>query len=334
MQTFLKAVTIMKNTEKLLALLITTEDYISGQAIAEQLCISRQAVWKAITSLREQGYEIDSVTRRGYKLAAMPKHLNAPSLQTKLRTSVLGKNLVLLDEVKSTNDHLKMLGAQDCPNGTVVAARLQTAGKGRMGRVWQAKRDSSITFSVLLRPRMTPHEVGAVTPLAGLAVCKALRDYTGLDCKIKWPNDIIVGKKKLVGILTEMSAEFDAVEYLIIGTGINVDQAVFPEEIAYKATSLLLETGRHYDKNDLLACVLQYMEQTFAENGFSFSAAAHSEYSDLCATIGRSVTFKRGSRRINGMAAGVSQNGELKVMLSDGSVCTVNSGEVTIQGIY
>lgn len=324
----------MKNTEKLLALLMTTEDYISGQALAEQLCISRQAVWKAVTALREQGYEIDSVTRRGYKLTAMPKHLNAPSLQAKLRTKVLGKSLTVLDEVRSTNDYLKVLGAEGCPNGAVVAARMQTAGKGRMGRVWQAKRDSSIPFSVLLRPRMTPHEVGAVTPLTGLAVCKALRDFTGLDCKIKWPNDIIVGKKKLVGILTEMSAEFDAVEYIIIGTGINVDQAVFPEEIAFKATSLLLETGRHYDKNALLACVLMYMERTFADNNLTLSAAAHSEYSDLCATIGRNVTFKRGSRRINGMAVGVSQNGELKVMLSDGSICTVNSGEVTIQGIY
>ena len=189
-------------------------------------------------------------------------------------------------------------------------------------------------FSFLLRPKIAPSEVSAITPLAGLAVCKALREFSGIDCKIKWPNDIIIGRKKLAGILTEMSAEFDAVEYIVSGIGINVDQAVFPESIAFKATSLLLETGRHYDKNKLLACVLKHIEDEFISNNLELSYTALSEYSELCATIGRNVTFIRGSRRISGMAVSVSDKGELKIMLSDGTICTVNSGEVTIQGIY
>ena len=131
-----------------------------------------------------------------------------------------------------------------------------------------------------------------------------------------------------------MSAEFDAVEYVVTGIGVNVDQIEFPEEIAYKATSILLETGRHYDKNKLLACVLKHIEDEFISNNLELSYTALSEYSELCATIGRNITFTRGTRRISGMAVGVAENGELKVMLSDGTVCSVYSGEVTVQGIY
>ena len=141
-------------------------------------------------------------------------------------------------------------------------------------------------------------------------------------------------KKKIVGILTEMAAEFDAVEYIITGIGVNIDQAVFPEEIEYKATSILLETGRHYDKNRLLAKILTCLEKELLSNNLRLSQTALEEYSDLCATIGKGITFTRGSRKINGMAVGVAENGELKVMLSDGSICSVYSGEVTVQGIY
>ncbi len=321
-------------TDKLLELLTEKKEYISGQAIAEQLGISRQAVWKFINALRDEGYEISSVPRKGYRLESSPKHLNSASLKSLLQTNVIGKNIIVLETVGSTNEYLKTLGAEGCENGTVVAAREQVSGKGRLGRQWTAKRDDSVMFSFLLRPKIAPSEVSAITPLAGLAVCKALREFSGIDCKIKWPNDIIIGRKKLAGILTEMSAEFDAVEYIVSGIGINVDQAVFPESIAFKATSLLLETGRHYDKNKLLACVLKHIEDEFISNNLELSYTALSEYSELCATIGRNVTFIRGSRRISGMAVSVSDKGELKIMLSDGTICTVNSGEVTIQGIY
>ena len=186
-----------------------------------------------------------------------------------------------------------------------MTAREQTKGKGRLGRSWASQKDENLAFSILLRPSISPREISSITPLAGLAVCRALRDVTGLDLKIKWPNDIILGKKKMVGILTEMAAEFDAVEYVITGIGVNVDQTTFPEEIAYKATSLLLETGRHYDKNRLLAGLLT-----------------------------RIVTFKKGTRNISGVAVDIDEQGALKVMLSDGSLRTVNAGEVTVQGIY
>lgn len=320
--------------KKILDILLNTDDFISGQEISEKLGVSRQAVWKAINALKEKGYEIQSVTNRGYHLVSSPNYLNESSLKSLLHNKIIGKNLIVLDSVNSTNDYLKKLGNEGGENGTVVAAREQTKGKGRLGRTWQSKKDDGIAFSVILRPNVAPSEVSAITPLAGLAVCKAIREYTKLDCVIKWPNDIIIGRKKLVGILTEMSAEFDAVEYVITGIGINVDHTSFPEEIAFKATSLLLETGRHIDKNEFLACVLEHLENEFVKNNLELTPTALSEYTDLCATVGRSVTFQRGTRRISGMAVGVSEHGELKVMMSDGTISLVNSGEVTVQGIY
>ena len=320
--------------KKILDILLNADDFISGQEISEKLGVSRQAVWKSINALKEKGYEIQSVTNRGYRLVSSPNYLNESSLKSLLHNKIIGKNLIVLDSVNSTNDYLKKLGNEGCENGTVVAAREQTRGKGRLGRTWQSKKDDGIAFSVLLRPNVAPSEVSAITPLAGLAVCKAIREYTKLDCVIKWPNDIIIGRKKLVGILTEMSAEFDAVEYVITGIGINVDHTSFPEEIAFKATSLLLETGRHIDKNEFLACVLKHLENEFVKNNLELTPTALSEYTDLCATVGRSVTFQRGTRRISGMAVGVSEHGELKVMMSDGTISLVNSGEVTVQGIY
>ena len=238
--------------EQILALLTSCGGYLSGQALAKELGVSRQAVWKGINALRSSGCVIESAPNKGYKLVSLPEYLNETAVNKYLDTTVIGKKLIVLDSVDSTNDYLKRLGGDGCESGTVVTTREQKSGKGRLGRSWTSKRDENLAFSILLRPNLAPKDVTPITPLAGLAMCKALRKTTGLDCKIKWPNDVIIGKKKLVGILTEMCAEFDAVEYVITGIGVNVDQIDFPEEIAYKATSILLETGRHYDKNRLL----------------------------------------------------------------------------------
>ncbi len=320
--------------DKILEILINSDDYVSGQEISEKLGVSRQAVWKAVNVLKNRGFVIDSVTNRGYRLADLPSFLNETAIKASLTTKIIGKELTVLDTVSSTNDYIKALGGNGCKNGFVAAAREQTKGKGRLGRVWQAKKDDCLAFSFLLRPNIAPSEVAAITPLAGLAVCKALRYFTGINCMIKWPNDIIVGRKKLVGILTEMSAEFDAVEYIVTGVGVNTDTTEFPEEIAAKATSIFLETGKKTDKNKLLACLLEYIENEFIANDLRLSDNALAQYTDMCATISRNVTFFRNGKSISGMACGIDKNGELKVMLADSSVCLVNSGEVTVQGIY
>ncbi|MBQ1506873.1 MAG: biotin--[Ruminococcus sp.] len=320
--------------DKILELMLKTDGYISGQSLAEQLGVSRQAVWKAVSTIKEQGYGILSVPNKGYRLEALPRSLNKAAVKRGLKTRILGREIIVLDSVGSTNDYLKSLGGEDCESGTVVAAREQLHGKGRMGRGWSANKDECLMFSVLLRPQIAPGEVAAVTPLAGLAVCNALRKATGLDCRIKWPNDIIIGNKKLCGILTEMSAEFDAVEYVVSGIGVNVAQKEFPEEIADKATSLAIESGKDFDQNKLFAEILNEMEKVFTETKLSLESDALNEYISLCTTIGRTVSFRRGSTRLSGTAVDISSGGELRVMLPDGTICSVNSGEVTVQGIY
>lgn len=320
--------------DKILEILTNADGYVSGQDISEQLGVSRQAVSKAVKALKEKGYKISSITNKGYFLVSEPNYLNEQSIKKYLRTAVIGKKLVVLDTIGSTNDYLKAEGSKGCANGTVAAAREQTKGKGRLGRAWQTNKDDCIMFSFLLRPNITPQEVSCITPLAGLAVCKAIREYTGLDCKIKWPNDIIVGSKKLVGILTEMSAEFDGVEYVVTGIGINADHTSFPEEIAHKATSIFIETGLHINKNEFLACVLNQIEKDFVKNDMKLSEKALEEYTSLCATIGRNVSFTRQGQTVSGTAVGVDGQGELIVKLSDGTDCIVNSGEVIVQGIY
>lgn len=318
---------------KIFELLKNEKNYISGQEISELLGISRQAVWKYINSLKEKGFEIASVPNRGYKLVALPQNLCREAADYFLTTKILGRSLTVLESVDSTNNYLKNIGGT-APDGAAAAAREQVAGKGRLGRTWLSAKDQNLMFSFLAKPRLTPMEVSGITPLAGLAVCKALRAFCGADCKIKWPNDIIIGNKKLAGILTEMSAEFDAVEYIVTGIGINVDQEIFPEEIQHKVTSLYLETGKHFNLNELLAQVLKSLEETLYGGDFRLSYDAAEEYKKLCATIGREVSFPRGRRTVSGMAVGITSGGELEVMLSDGSLCNVNSGEVTVQGIY
>lgn len=320
--------------DKVLKILSSSNDFVSGQDISQRLGVSRQSVSKAVKALRAVGYTVEAVTNKGYKLIAVPAYLNEVSIKTYLNTAVIGKKLIVLDTVDSTNDYLKIKGSSGCENGLVVASRRQTKGKGRLGRIWQTAEDDCLAFSFLLRPNIPPSSVGSITPLCGLAVCKAIRAYTGIDCKIKWPNDVVVGSKKLVGILTEMSAEFDAVEYIVTGIGINVGQVKFPSEISQKATSVFLEMGEQINKNKFFAFVLEYIEDEFIKNNLELTEEALAEYTALCATIGRNIKFYRNGNEILGKAVGVDKNGELRAVTESGEICLINSGEVSVQGIY
>ncbi|MEE1218705.1 MAG: biotin--[acetyl-CoA-carboxylase] ligase [Ruminococcus sp.] len=260
-------------------------------------------------------------------------YISAKAVMSELTTQVLGRPLIVLDSVDSTNDYIKSL-ADEFDNGTIVVAREQSAGKGRLGRKWITKKDDCLAFSILLKPQIAPDKVTAITPLAGLAVCKAVRDFTGLDCMIKWPNDVIIGSKKLCGILTELSMSFNTIRYIVLGVGLNISQTDFPAEISEKATSLFLESGKSFDKNKLFATIINYIEAELKENNFELSGKAIEEYTSMCATIGRTVYFSRGTEKLSGEAVAINDNSELLVMLLDGTIQTVNSGEVTVQGIY
>ena len=260
--------------------------------------------------------------------------LDKNTIKSNLNTDIIGKNIIILDEVDSTNTYLKELGAKSAEEGTVVITTNQTAGKGRLGRSWECEQEKSVAISILLRPNNVNIADCAITPLAGLAVTNALNKLCLTDCKIKWPNDVIIDNKKLSGILTEVAFSGEKVAYTVTGIGINVNNSVFPEDIDYKATSILKETGRHTDVNLLVATVLNYFEKYVLGNHLTLTGEALIEYRNMCATIGRQVMFNRGNRDITGMATGISPKGELDVMLSDGTVVKLNSGEVTVQGIY
>lgn len=260
--------------------------------------------------------------------------LNKEAIKTLLNTDIIGKNLIILDSVDSTNSYLKQLGAQGAEEGTVVITTDQSAGRGRLGRKWETQTDKSLAISILLRPQAVNISDLAITPLAGLAVSNAINNLCLIDSKIKWPNDIIVNNKKLCGILTEACFSEEKLDYVVVGIGINVSNALFSDEIQHKATSILKETGKQTDINKLVAYIINYFEKYVLFNRLQLTGESVVEYRSMCATIGRQVIFNRGNRDISGMATGVNNKGELQVMLSDGTIATVNSGEVIVQGIY
>lgn len=307
--------------------------YVSGEELSRHLGVSRTAVWKNIKALRQEGYVIDSVTNKGYRLIESPDRLDPRIISSGLNTSNVGKRIVTMDKVDSTNDEVKRRAAQGEESGLIIAAENQTGGKGRFGRTWSSP-GGGIYFTILLRPDLPPNAIPSVTLAAGYGVCLAVREYTGLDARIKWPNDIVIGRRKLCGILTEMAAQSDMLDYVAIGIGINVNHTEFPEEIRDKATSLYIETGKKTDRNDFFRCVIKNLDKSISSFLVGFSSDDANNFKELCVTIGRQVTINRAGGNISGTAYDITPAGELMVRTDDGTELAVNSGEVTVQGIY
>ena len=199
----------MNTKEEILLRLRQNEGYLSGEQLSEALGVSRAAVWKAITSLRDAGYEIDSATNRGYRLVSSPDVLTPEEVGYGLQTKTLGAKIFAFAEVDSTNEEAKRQAQCGAPDGSVFIAERQTGGKGRLGRAWKSPEGTGIWFSILLRPSLLPTEISNITLLAGIAVCRAVRSVTGCEACIKWPNDVVIGSRKICGILTELAAEID-----------------------------------------------------------------------------------------------------------------------------
>ena len=323
----------MTAKQTILQLLQQTDGYISGQELSSQLNITRAAVWKHIRSLRAEGYTIDSVTNRGYRLLHSPDLLSPESILAGLKTHTVGKRVFCFASTDSTNEEAKRHALQGVPDGSLFLAEEQTQGKGRLGRVWTSPPGSGLWFSVLKRTGLSPLQVSNMTLITGLAVCRAIRAQTGCPALIKWPNDIVIGSRKVCGILTEMAAEVDKVEYVIPGIGINVNIPSFPPELKKKATSLQIEMGKPVPRLPLLLAVLEELEKAldaFEENPLAFPE----EYRQLCVSLNRTVKFFRNGREHHGRAVDISSEGELLVQEEDGSLTPIYSGEVSVQGIY
>ena len=312
---------------KILTMLKNTDEYISGESMSAELGISRAAIWKHIKKLKEEGYNILSVTNKGYKLDSVPDNISVEEINLRLSTDFIARNIKYINSTDSTNNECKRL--DDKANGTLVISEIQTAGKGRLGRVWDSPYGSGIWMSLLLKPDIPLDCVSQITLVAGMAVCKAL----GNGSMIKWPNDIVVNSKKLCGILTEMSAEIERINYVICGIGINVNTEEFPEELRDKATSLFIETGERHNRAEIIADIMNEFEmlyKIFVEKGFGEIAA---EYKEMCITLNRSVQVIYKNETVLGTAVDVDNSGNLIVETENGRI-TVSSGEVSVRGIY
>lgn len=306
--------------------------YISGEEIGRRLQISRAAVWKGISRLRQEGYEIEAATNKGYRLTPRETMYNQKELETGLKTKYIGRPLFFYKETDTTNNRIRDLAQEGAQEGALAVAETQTAGRGRRGRRWEAPAGSGVWMSLLLRPSIAPAAAPALTLLAGLAVAEALEEMTGLAMEIKWPNDILCNGKKLVGILMEMDCEMQAVHYIILGIGVNVNIPEFPEGLRETATSLFLEDGRTYSRRQTVHGILERFEALYEEFRKTGSFAPFRErYRAKCANIGKDVRVL-GQEEFAARALDITPEGELLIRRKDtGQEEVIFSGEVSIR---
>lgn len=313
--------------QKILNILQSADGYVSGEKISDELGISRAAVWKHIKKFKSDGYEIESVTNKGYRLISSPDIITEAAIKNGLNTKFIGQNIFVYSETDSTNNRAKE--EHNAPDGSLFITEIQNHGKGRLGRGWEAPAGVGIWMSLLLKPDLSPSDVTQITLIAGLAVCHGL----GHNAKIKWPNDIVIGSKKVCGILAEMSAEINMVNYVVCGIGINVNIETFEGELAKKATSLLIETGEKHNRARIVQRVLTEFEALytdFLQNGLENILP---EYKSLCVTLNRDVQVVYKHETLIAKAVDIDENGSL-IVEKDGERITVNSGEVSVRGIY
>ena len=323
----------MKN--EILRALRETDGYVSGQELCRKMGVSRTAVWKNIRTLQEDGYEIEAVTNRGYRLAGVPDTIAEEEIASRLQTERMGRQIKYFSRIDSTNQYAKRIAEEGAPDGTLIIADEQTAGKGRSGRTWVTPPSEAIAFTLLLRPKLSPDRISMVTLVMGLAVVNAVNALYDVNAGIKWPNDVVIGGRKLCGILTEMSAEVRQVNHIVIGVGINANLTSFPEEIKEIATSLKLEVGHAVNRAELIARVMTEFERLYA--GFEAQGdlgPVMQEYNDLCLNTGNKVRVLDPNGEYTGISRGINSMGELLVETEDGQMREVYAGEVSVRGIY
>lgn len=321
--------------EKILQLLNDADNYISGEQISNKLGVSRTAIWKVINSLREQGYKIESVTRKGYKLISSPDILGEEEIHYNLNTKLIGQKIITFDQLGSTNQEAKKVALEGMEEGTIIIADEQIAGKGRRGRNWVSPPGTGIWMSIILRPDTQPQNASMLTLIAGLAVCKVIHQITSMKALIKWPNDIVINGKKICGILTEMNSEIDFINFVVIGIGINVNIPEFPPELDNIATSLMLEGNKKYKRKTLVKKILEEFEVCY--NKYLQTEDLQGiidDYNSYCVNIGREVRVISKSEEITGRVKCVTPKGELIISTSNGDDILVTSGEVSVRGIY
>lgn len=305
-------------------------DYLSGEALSRALEVSRSAVWKQIRLLREQGYVIEAVPSRGYRLAETPDSLIPAEIQADLGTRVVGGELVCLEETDSTNARAHELGEAGAADGTVVIADQQSAGKGRLGRRWSSPAGVNLYASVLLRPELPPRFAPQLTFVSAVAVARAVGEISGLAAEVKWPNDILLAGRKVAGLLNEMSAETERIHYVILGIGVNLNMAPeqFPDDLRYPATSVAIETGRPVSRLAFTRSLLRQLDdlyQLFLQQGIEPILQL---WQALFPLLGRRVSVDQQGTLLRGRVEGLDGDGALLLRLDDGRLERILAGDV------
>ena len=316
---------------RILELLRAGAGFASGETLSRTLGVSRTAVWKHIKGLRVQGYRIEAVPARGYRLLASPDLLTSLDLGA-LATRRIGARLVCLKETESTNAVAFRLAEEGAPEGTVVFADAQSAGKGRLGRVWLSPPGVNLYCSVVLRPPISPVAACQLTFLSVVAVARAIESCTVLKPQIKWPNDILVSGKKVAGLLNEMNAETEKVNFVVLGIGVNLNMRLsqLGEGVRHPATSLLEEGGVEVDRAAFARALLAELDVLYDRFLIDGEGPVRAEWLERSAIRGRSVRVCCGTREFGGVVQGVDSFGALLVQSPDGTLETVLSGDVTL----
>lgn len=303
----------------------------SGADLARELGISRAAVWARIEELRHLGYDIAASPHRGYVLRGTPDALHADDLLSRQEgTRVIGRDIRVFQETASTNDIADRLARDGVAEGMVIFAESQSQGRGRLGRRWESPTGKGLWFSVLLRPRLHPSAATQLTVLAAVACARAVERQTPLRPAIKWPNDLMFGRKKCGGILLEMSAELDHIRYVVLGIGIdvNIEAKEFPAELRGLATSLRIESGRLVDRPALASALLRELDLAYHQLEAGGFAALADDWESRCSTLGQRVIIRMGARELTGTAESLDDDGALQVRTEHGRLERVVGGDV------
>ena len=320
----------MNKDELLLLLRSGRAGFVSGADLAASMGVSRTAVWKHVKALERDGYRIEAVPSKGYRLTASPDVIVVSELKQGLRTRTIGREIVHLAETASTNTLAMDLAHKGAAEGTVVIAEAQTGGKGRLGRSW-ASPQGNLYLSVILRPAVPVHKAPLITLMGAVAVAAAVREQVKVPAGIKWPNDILIDGKKVSGLLTEMSAEPDRIRHIVLGIGVNVNRDVreLAPDVRRTATTLAAAAGAPVDRTSFAKALLARLDhwyQRFLKN----EAEVIEAWKELNVTLGSRVAVTGAGAKLEGLARGVDAEGRLIIKLDDGTLRQVSAGDVTI----
>lgn len=315
----------MENKRNEILRLLKQHDIISGETIAQSLGISRPAVWKHIQILQKKGYQIESLRQKGYKLLVLPE-IPVEEIKARLDSESLWNTIQCFSELPSTNEHLKELVKKNLSEGVVIIAETQSNGKGRKQRQWISTK-GGLYFSVLLRPPLPPQKAMLATMATSIAMTKAIRETTGIQVRIKWPNDLLYEGNKICGVLTELSAEMDQITYMIIGVGINVNNMI-PEELSSFATTLQAIGGKKISLTDLLTSSLSNLDIWYDHVKKGQQKLIFNTWLEYTDTIGKTVQIRDTTSTITGLAKGITENGGLILETKEG-IKHIVSGDIS-----